>query len=176
MNSADFDFGIEETPEVPRNKIKTSGIIKYTQDRPEYYSLPEDGKMDFAIYMLNYAVEKNKDFAQGYSEMQGVNFTSGKWWLSLLVPEPKLFVNRTVSLMYFLVVLLIIFMLILFIIFKFLRLGGNIINRTPIHEVKDGTLLMTTLYLVFFAVSVFLVEKVYTMTTDKIEEVQYAIH
>lgn len=175
MNSADFDFGIEETPEVPREKIKTSGIIKYTQDRVEYYSLPPDGKMDFAIYMLNYAVEKNKDFAEGYSEMQGVNFTSAKWWLSLLAPEPRFFINRTVSLMYFLVILLIIFMLILYIIFKFLRLSGFLLNRTPIHEVKDGTLLMTTLYLILFAVSVFLIEKIYTMTTDKIEEVQYAI-
>jgi hypothetical protein len=45
--------------------------VNYTKENPSYQDLQPNEKMDYAVFMMRYNVEKNKEFAGGLEEVRG---------------------------------------------------------------------------------------------------------
>lgn len=155
---------------------KRGRCINYSVGNNLFQGMNVYEKADYGIFMMNYNVERNAEFAGGFSDVR----TAGKDWQSIvgfhLLRKPQRFINLATFVAFSMVIILIVLLIILVILgvlFKIIRLLLGVEIEIP--KVKKAVLFWMIIALIFIALTTFMIQWVYDRTIDRLENIMYII-
>lgn len=140
----------------------TGHCVNYVRDSPLYQDLDMADRVNFAIFMQKYNVEKNKEFAGGLEEVKG------KSWEQMsfeFIRNPQRLINFMTFVSFFVVVLLFVIWLIMVFLSSF----------TEINPAKKSTTLWMVISLIGLILLTYILDFVYNRTLDNLENLSYTI-
>lgn len=155
--------------------INRTGVINYTKDNIVYKIMDNYDKMNYAVYMMDYDVEKYKEVGEGAAEVslrqsfKGKHSIMQKIMTWLFGANPKSSLARIVNVFTYVSLLLIIFVFGMWIAFYIL---GVFITIQP---VKKTVLLVTWIFLVGLVGLTYILEYVSNKTYENLEILHYYI-
>lgn len=145
--------------------------INYTRSHPMYVDMTPYDKVDYAVFMMNYNVEHNAEFAGGFADVK----KAGRDWQSLvgfhLLRRPQKLINLA-TFCAFLLIFIMIVLLIVMILYNLLL--GSLLDA-KINKMKIKVLFWMIICLLLVVGATYLIDFVYTRAIDRLENVMYII-
>ena len=155
---------------------KRGRCINYSRGNLRFQEMNEFDKVNYGVYMMNYNVEQNAEFAGGLSDVR----TAGKDWQSLvgfhLFRKPQRLINFATFCAFAMIIIMIILLLVLVIlgvVFSIIRMLLGVEIEIP--KVKKVVLFWMIIALVLIALTTYLVQWVYDRTIRSLENIMYII-
>jgi len=155
---------------------KQGRCINYSRNNVLYQQMNDYDRANYGVYMMNFNVERNAEFAGGLSDVR----TAGKDWQSLvgfhLIRRPQKLINFATFAAFAMIIILfviLIIMLILTLFFKLIRLITSVEIEIP--RVKRVVLFWMIIALVLVGLSLLLIQWVYDRTITRLENIIYII-
>lgn len=133
------------------------GCIAYSKDAYAYDELDMNDKMDFAAFMVNYDINKRKEFAEGAEDAKGYRHTAS----FDLLRKPQKIINLLMFIGFALFVVLVVLGIILF-----------AFRAAPVKRALSGWTILCTVGIFCL---IFLVEHLYFKVVDNLENIAYNI-
>lgn len=145
--------------------------INYTRTNPLYVDMNNHDKVDYAVFMMNYNVEHNAEFAGGFADVR----QAGENWQSLvgfhLLRRPQKLINLATFCAFLLVIIMIALLIVMFV--WNVTLGALIDSK--INNEKLKVLFWMIVCLLLIVASSYIIDLVQTRVVDRLENVMYII-
>lgn len=177
MTLGQYRFKADASPQPIIDLSIKGGLINYTLEHPEYIALDDHDKMNYAQFMLNYDVEKNKEFVEGAKsamceKAQGATgieghiqrfFACNASWEMIKRPQ------RLVNFLTFISFFLIVFMFCMWIAFLLIGAIGNAFGKIWIAPVKAPTLFIMIVTVCGVMALMHIFQHFYDRAVDRVE-------
>lgn len=150
--------------------VGTTSCIKYTIEDDSVKELQPPDKMNYAVFLMEYDVEANKDFAEGATLIKNGRAGGYDFFASVnLIFNPTQIISLTTAILLGLVIV----MFITYIILGFINAIGRKIKKADvISSVKLSTLFMCTIVILLIYCVIIILDKVYNKTLDSLENIE----
>jgi len=131
--------------------------VLYSKESYAYDELDMNDKIDFAVFMVNYDINKRKEFAEGAEDARGYRHTAS---FEMLL-KPQKIINLLICISFALFVVFVILCLILYIL--------------RVSSVKKSVALWMIITTIGIFCLIFLLEHLYFKVVDNLENIAYNI-
>lgn len=150
--------------------VGTTSCIKYTIEDDSIKELQPPDKMNYAVFLMEYDVEANKDFAEGATLIKNGRAGGYDFFASVnLIFNPTQIISLTTAILLGLVIVMFITYFVLGVINFF---GKKIKKADVISSVKLSTLFMCTVVILLIYCVIIILDKVYNKTLDSLENIE----
>lgn len=179
MTLGQYGFHAGKTPIPSLDLSIKGGIINYTLEHPEYQDMDDHDRMNYAAFMLQYDVEKNKEFVEGAKSSMcemaqtatGVEGAVQRFFLCNASWEMVKRPQRLVNFLTFISFMLIVIMFVMWLAMIIIGAVGDALGKVWIAPVKPPTLFIMILTVCGIMALVHLVQFFYDRVVNSVENV-----